>query len=1098
MTKTIKQIQQDFRNIKANYKTIKLDSIFSKFFKVEGKFKLGSINKTNKQKYIDLYENKLKVKVISIKIKENKIKKKAIKKINKALKDVKERKIERYSKDINKKIPLEKIDESTEINFSNLNELKKKLIVDRLLKTENRYLIQFDNGKTYTLNEDIIKLLLNEQEEAYNSGSGSDQEVISYIMKVDKIKLKLFNRKIKDNGNLEYAFLQGEFFAYEHNLKGRDFSNLQIYEDFKPEYYTQNCFVNCLIQSGLEEKIINDCKLIIKSKHTSLKSIKDIATKHNLRFKIRVDRVEATESRSDYRYYGSINDPEIKIGLLRSHYFPIIPVPITRFAIINYDKIKHLDNWWEIYDKKNNRDKEKFTDSFNLVKQLILNEEKLLRPIQKSNMLDSTAYFDTIKDIQSLEYNEETNTKLNEYKEKRKNDYTNVFFDFETFTSGEKHIPYLCCVKSGYYEKSFIGVDCGRQMLDAIHKDFKAQPVKLIAHNISYDLKFIFHHLYQPNFIRRGNMVLCGTGKYYSFNKGQDLKFQDSYALISCPLSKFGKMFNLEQEKEFMPYNLYDNLKRRYIPIEEDTIKNACIKQVQSNNIGQDYDKKLEEEYYKKYMDNAIKWDCITKDRVDVIKYSECYCKMDCLVLEKGYKTFQNQIETAFDLSLDEFVSSASLSNAVMLNEGVYEGVYKLNGVPREFIQLCMVGGRTMVRKNKKYTIENKKLADFDAVSLYPSAMSRLDGFLIGRPKILKTTDYNIIKNYDGYFVEVKIKSVGIKRAFPLLSFVDEKTKVRNFSNDMENKIVHLDKCSLEDAIKFQNIEFEIIRGYYYDEGRNNRLTEVINNMFQERLKYKKLKNPIQELYKLIMNSSYGITLLKPIDEQTTYIKGKVKWESFVKTNYVFHKETTCITDPSSKDKDNIYEVKTIKSVSDHFNNAHCGVEVLSMSKRIMNEVMTLAEDKEFKIYYQDTDSMHIDNEEIKELALEFKNKYNRDLIGKGMGQFHVDFSSNILTGEILARKSIFLGKKCYIDELVDDETNKVDYHIRMKGISGSSILYHSQKDFEGNPMKLYEHLALGKPYSFDLTCSGMKCCFETIDMSTIRTKVDFKRVVKF
>ena len=59
------------------------------------------------------------------------------------------------------------------------------------------------------------------------------------------------------------------------------------------------------------------------------------------------------------------------------------------------------------------------------------------------------------------------------------------------------------------------------------------------------------------------------------------------------------------------------------------------------------------------------------------------------------------------------------------------------------------------------------------------------------------------------------------------------------------------------------------------------------------------------------------------------------------------------------------YYVKHIKSIIDHFNYAHCGVEILSMSKRIMNEVMCLAEDINLKMYYQDTDSIHISYDQV-------------------------------------------------------------------------------------------------------------------------------------
>ena len=71
------------------------------------------------------------------------------------------------------------------------------------------------------------------------------------------------------------------------------------------------------------------------------------------------------------------------------------------------------------------------------------------------------------------------------------------------------------------------------------------------------------------------------------------------------------------------------------------------------------------------------------------------------------------------------------------------------------------------------------------------------------------------------------------------------------------------------------------------------------------------------------------------------------------------------------------------------------GIHVLSMSKRIMNEVMCLAFDIGCHIYYQDTDSMHIEKNDLNMLATEFKKKYDRELIGTDLGQFHSDFPLN-------------------------------------------------------------------------------------------------------
>ena len=75
-----------------------------------------------------------------------------------------------------------------------------------------------------------------------------------------------------------------------------------------------------------------------------------------------------------------------------------------------------------------------------------------------------------------------------------------------------------------------------------------------------------------------------------------------------------------------------------------------------------------------------------------------------------------------------------------------------------------------------------------------------------------------------------------------------------------------------------------------------------------------------------------------------------------------------------------------------HCNYCHCGVEILSMSTRIMNEVMCSAKDWDLRIFYQDTDSMHMNYDELEILTKEFKATYGRELVGKNMGQFHIDF----------------------------------------------------------------------------------------------------------
>ena len=237
----------------------------------------------------------------------------------------------------------------------------------------------------------------------------------------------------------------------------------------------------------------------------------------------------------------------------------------------------------------------------------------------------------------------------------------------------------------------------------------------------------------------------------------------------------------------------------------------------------------------------------------------------------------------------------------------------------------------------------------------------------------------------------------------------------------------------LEDLITYHDITFQIVRGYYYNEGRNDILKATIEHLFNKRLEAKACNNPIQVVYKLMMNASYGKTLIKPFQDDSKIMTHE-KAKKYISTNYNKIKSVDILSDKRWEELTTYDKVKItiVTPISKHFNNAPCGVEVLSMSKRIMNEVMCCAEDSSINIYYQDTDSMHVDVDSIPLLRQLYHERYERELIGKGMGQFHGDFDSKFLIEkDIYACESIFLGKKCYIDKLTDGKTKDVQGNLR-------------------------------------------------------------------
>lgn len=362
--------------------------------------------------------------------------------------------------------------------------------------------------------------------------------------------------------------------------------------------------------------------------------------------------------------------------------------------------------------------------------------------------------------------------------------------------------------------------------------------------------------------------------------------------------------------------------------------------------------------------------------------------------------------------------------------------------------------------------------------------------------------------------------------------------KLNKLTNDEKNKIVEANK-------KIEKIKEEIND---LDDilcntrsSKHSKIQDVMQELFNARLKYKSEGNPLEGVIKLLLNSVYGKTIQKPTTKKINYVRVlvnneidlnekpehvrkyiineynrfvenyRLKLDDMYSNNEITKDEYDskinsieklvtinndgifkCYYSPlitfveNNKNKiigmnkvnNNMYRIETIEQIEQHKSFNHVGVQILSMSKRIVNEVICTAQDLGFKVYYQDTDSIHIDYANIPKLSEEFKRKYNRDLIGKGLGQFHSDFEPcKIKNGSkpdvTLALLTIINGKKNYIDvkfnpacyfenfdkdndynicldkkyhEELDVEDIVKNYHIRNKGINKSGVVSTSEE----------------------------------------------------
>ena len=935
-----------------------------------------------------------------------------------------------------------------------------------------------------------------------------------------------------------YKNREGDFWKYLCTLP----INLERYQIFNElnkrtaELMNRdNCFVYACIQAGVDERTIEFMREIIKSRSLPQSKIQAIANETEIEFKVYLpesERHTITYTPKDENEKPKTPKMTINLILMDEHYMLNERVPISTYFIKNYKNIVKKCSTWSLEKMqlvtrlREGRyviDSKHTTKLCTVIKTLF--QEGYFEPISYGDMFTytTTLYKQNLAEMTDLKYNPKFCCRVKEEyvpKEGKRKNKVDIkpehfyFADFECSTDGV-HKAFNICFdnEKGTNPRSIWGKDCAIEFLEALE-----DKSLVYFHNLSYDINFILRHLDKITGtpIIKGSRTMLIQGEY----NDKRLFFKDSYTVISKPLKDFPECFKLKTgAKEVFPYRYYTS----------EILKN-------SNRIGDINEALKYVEDKETFINNInnIKGCRISESKFDLEKYSTYYCSQDVRILREGFMKFRDDLYKEFNLNVFDYVSICSVSNKLFENRVYYPNgnLFDLANKPREFISRCIHGGRCMLCNNQKQiNMSQDLISDFDAVSLYPSAIARLYT-LEGIPKVMKNEMLNVeylIKHLfdeeqvepssdkfiSGFFAEIEITSIGINREFPLIVVDPElnpKLDVPRSSNTCCRMMV--DQISLLDLIKYQGIKCNIIKGYYYDGKRDYRIRDEIKKLFELRLRYKKEENPLQEIIKLILNSIYGKTILAPIETKINFIND-IDAMRYINKNY---NEIIKFEELDGSDK---IIFKTQKSICRHFNFCHMGVNILSMSKRIMNEVICTAEDLGIKVFYVDTDSVHVFDKEIPRLAEEFKNRYGRELIGKNLGQFHSDFAEITKDHQSFAYKSIFCGKKTYIDLLIND-LNEVAFHCRMKGVKQDVIAITANEMFpdavpvkfddklnlhvpvgkhdknsDFSIMKLYKALYDGDEIAFDL-CRSSKPCFDRKFDFTVETKNKFIRKLKF
>ena len=617
--------------------------------------------------------------------------------------------------------------------------------------------------------------------------------------------------------------------------------------------------------------------------------------------------------------------------------------------------------------------------------------------------------------------------------------------------------------------------------------------------------------------IERGTSIICGKGCYTGAdNKRVWVSFKDSYKMIPSPLRNFPKMFALqpkeagrEYKKEVMPYTLFD-------PEFVTTGRMIATGEQLKSGFPEIYDEMRA---------NLEEWECELPPLSeygegdsfwDMCKYAEMYCAQDVQILNDGWQQFRTDMVSYVDEDPNAYLTIASLAHSVMMHKGCYEGVYAVSGLPLSFIKQTNVGGRVMMHSNRMQRVvarvPNTPIIDDDDMnSLYPFSMF-LIGYPMGPPKVWdESVD---LERANAYYVEILVTKVGKHRPFPVTP-LRSKDGTNLWTSDLEGETICVDDITLGDLVEFMQIEYTVLRGYYFDEGENRRINEVIKDLYDLRLELKKDKNPAQAVIKLVMNSSYGTTGMAPHDTDIKYVD-ETRLPAFIANHHAVIKEA--VEMPNGEHRVSLY-----RETQDHYNLQHISSRILAQSKRSMNEVMQLADDIGVLIFYTDTDSMQVEAGGLARLSAAYYDKYGRTMHGDKLGEFSSDFefggaysrvpkpdgsghelvpADGRISGSIKGVEGWFPGKKTYLVRIGQFDESGVmleeAYHIRCKGVPINAFIYKVNNCYDGDPGRLFDAVMSGEEVKVEMGGDTGSLTFKTGKNHEIQTLTGQFRTIRF
>ncbi len=585
-----------------------------------------------------------------------------------------------------------------------------------------------------------------------------------------------------------------------------------------------------------------------------------------------------------------------------------------------------------------------------------------------------------------------------------------------------------------------------------------------------------------------------------------------------------------EQEKMKKEVYAYDAINENLMMVREPSFGNRFVVSLQNMEAAvqlYEYHKNAEEKakLLEDLWKSASEVGCLEGkygEFFDVGKYSKYYCERDVDLLAIGMRSWeaigeQDATKNTFKgmppfkkFDVYNFMSAPAIAQAVTeaavrqgspikLNEKEKPNdvTYKYKGRLREFMLKCTTGGRCTLANEKRQLVDCRKedpkvaeliekskdpdrglsaedekylyqhlIQDFDARSLYPTAMSRasiplgIPEVVYFGPKSQKTERWIWLSAANGQAPDDAMYVItdityDKKLAMPTNCWKQEKPEPRcRWNNEVPRGLMQLRKLTdLRTMMNIQGAHFRVLGGLEWRHGKCDKIQQFMKDVYAfRRLNHSGgFDHPIQEAAKLIMNSFYGKNVTKIRETEEMFFPARI-WRFVEKTGKFEEYDGVEQLLEFIKNKwRKITQLQymggcfilKLKSKDDAAYDVNFGCEVLAGSRAVICPVSAMVEQITGKpCLYTDTDSLHLYGWQVDAIAGAFKAYFGLDMIGGELGQFHVDFEPRTFRkGEKCLGSARFcgVGKKMYIDELIGSEGSS-EYHRRAKGIRAESL----------------------------------------------------------